>query len=366
MVGDKKRCKKMVNVEPPTESFDGKDLTREITSPAVGGEGGGGFDVYVLGQRVSKIIAYVQPDADPKFQRGGNITIIRGLEILLTNGQLHRFGLPHPPEYPQTVVEDFEFKSDEWCKYIYLSKVRLQGWTEDLLGGIRFRTNLGGDFNVGEQERRTEVYVGLGYINGIHGRCGAAIDKLGFHLADMPVRSNVTDFKYFIDQGRKLDKGQTVLTNLNYENKLDIPQSITFSGSKESTETNTWNNTVGITAKAETTFVTGIPRIAEGKITVGLEASYQHEWGGSVETKSTFSWECPIQVPAKTKVRAEALVINSVINVPYRAICEVEYENGDIKRGWMTGTFIGTAAHDLDIDVEGGAIKTLQVRVTYT
>jgi hypothetical protein len=93
----------------------------------------------------------------------------------------------------------------------------------------------------------------------------------------------------------------------------------TINGQEAVTEEYSWSHSLGVSVTLGTSFNCGIPIIAEGKVDVSLELSYQFTWGGSVSKEESWGFEVPMSVPPGKKYLCSILVAMTQIYVPYRA-----------------------------------------------
>lgn len=138
---------------------------------------------------------------------------------------------------------------------------------------------------------------------------------------------------------------------------LDVPISCTVSS------TQSWNNSFTVGGSVETTFKTGIPIIAEGEITVSVETSYSHEWGGEVTKETTFGANYSVTVPAGKTVVVDAVATQGTCELKFSYVQRDYLNNGSVVETALSdGAFKGVNAYDFyyhayiqDAEDAGGA-----------
>jgi hypothetical protein len=105
-----------------------------------------------------------------------------------------------------------------------------------------------------------------------------------------------------------------------------ISQQLTFSHAY--TATKTWSNSVGLKLGVRTSIKTGVPIVGEATIELSMEASYNYTWGESVADQKTDTWLATVTAPPKTRVKVQAVVTESTIDVPYSADLRVRRSDG--------------------------------------
>lgn len=119
--------------------------------------------------------------------------------------------------------------------------------------------------------------------------------------------------------GQILDKAPMEIATQTLENTTSSVQAMKFVVSSEVTNASTFAQEAGVSVTVGTEFETGVPFVADGKVSMSLTASYKASWSSSSSTKQSWTQEFPVQVnPGKT-VRATATVFKANMSVPYTA-----------------------------------------------
>ncbi|MCT7975719.1 ETX/MTX2 family pore-forming toxin [Laspinema olomoucense] len=182
----------------------------------------------------------------------------------------------------------------------------------------------------------------VGYLAGVYGRAGTEIDKLGIILhRPKIIEYQLYDVQYNLSAIKNL--GDTLL-NIKEEkiiNSSSATMTNRVSFSVTHTETKSWSNKAGGKIGVKTQVKAGFPFLAEGKVEVSAEVSYDYTWGGQVTEAKTDTWESSVSVPPHTVVKVTATVTESKIDVPYVAMFLVTYEDGAKALKKVEGSFVG-------------------------
>jgi hypothetical protein len=197
--------------------------------------------------------------------------------------------------------------------------------------------------------------VTRGNLIGVYGGEGADLDNLGLILA-LPedteyeyynVRYDLSAFKAVGERMLSLKEGVVK----NPSATATISQQLSFSHAY--TATKTWSNSVGLKVGVKTTIKTGVPFLAEGKIELSMEASYSYSWGESVADQKTDSWVASVTAPPKTRVKVQAVVTESTIDVPYSADLRVRRSDGTTTTiNNFSGVFRGVNVSRFSVETE--------------
>jgi Clostridium epsilon toxin ETX/Bacillus mosquitocidal toxin MTX2 len=103
--------------------------------------------------------------------------------------------------------------------------------------------------------------------------------------------------EYHIDKAKILSQGEISLYSQRVKNDGPVDQTSEISGSETVTEEFGYSNSLGVTVGVSTEFTCGFPYLAEEKIEISVETSYEHEWSGSNSRSKTWSFSTPMNVP---------------------------------------------------------------------
>lgn len=117
-------------------------------------------------------------------------------------------------------------------------------------------------------------------------------------------------------------------------------------------ESKNWSHKTGLKVELKTCVKAGIPILAEGKIEVGVEGTYEYTWGGSfTESKS---WEQSVSVPVDPHkmVEISGKAMQGILTIPYNATFILEYN--DVNEKFSTqirGKYVGVCAKKTELQV---------------
>jgi Clostridium epsilon toxin ETX/Bacillus mosquitocidal toxin MTX2 len=157
--------------------------------------------------------------------------------------------------------------------------------------------------------------------------------------------------EYHIDKAKILSQGENSLYSQRVKNDGPVDQTSEISGSETVTEEFGYSNSLGVTVGVSTEFTCGFPYLAEEKIEISVETSYEHEWSGSNSRSKTWSFSTPMNVPPHMTMVAKVVVKKSKIAVPYTVVggAIVTYQSGTTLRVPMEGIYTKVNSHDLTV-----------------
>ncbi len=156
-------------------------------------------------------------------------------------------------------------------------------------------------------------------------------DGWGFHAT--LYQDEVVGLDFDLNLGRLVSTVPKCVAQQTVINRSSREQSMEFSFSELVRETSTFGNEVGGSLTVGTEFETGIPFVAEGKISTTLTASYSHTWGSARADQESFSATFPVRAGPWSRVTCRAMVNTSKMEVPYT----VKFKSGRVLRGKWTG-----------------------------
>jgi hypothetical protein len=178
-------------------------------------------------------------------------------------------------------------------------------------------------------------------------------DNRGFVWASMKT-DLISDFQiskidYDVAHAEVLQSGPAELYRQTVTNRTTSAQTSTVSGSETVTETSGWSDSLGFKVGVKTSFETGIPFVAEGKVEVSAEVSNTYTWNGSQSTAKTWAFSTPVTVPPGGVSSVIITATMSTIAVPYTATGTAVFKSGAKVAGQITGLYTGTNSHDLTV-----------------
>merc|ERR1719350_1750124 len=113
--------------------------------------------------------------------------------------------------------------------------------------------------------------------------------------------------------------------------------------------TRSYSHTVGFGVTISSTVSAGFNfEVVEGgaSITVGFEASYSHTWENGESEQNSRSYTFPVSVPAYSVYRAQAVVHEATMNVPYTMKLSIGGHEWEVQ-----GTWEGAAYSSSTLDI---------------
>ncbi|KAL1551588.1 hypothetical protein AAHA92_19410 [Salvia divinorum] len=136
-------------------------------------------------------------------------------------------------------------------------------------------------------------------------------------VQELVSQRNIYNVRYRMEDARILNEvpyvaGTSVVTNSsNQEAAMAIK--IRYQDEKSYT----FSRSLSLTAGVKTNFKTGVPFIAEGKITVSFEINATLQWDETTKTTTSITASGSVPVPAKTTAMIEYVGTRGTCNVPY-------------------------------------------------
>lgn len=178
--------------------------------------------------------------------------------------------------------------------------------------------------------------------NDYHGVwCTMAIDPV--------VDVEISTIDYDVDAAKIISSNPAELYRQQVSNHTMQTQTSAISGSESVSETSGWSDSLGAKIGVKTTFSTGIPFVAEGKVEVSAEISNTYTWSGSTTHTKTWSFNTPVSVPPMTTMIAIVAATTSTITVPYTLSGTVIFKSGTRMPGQIKGIYTGSNSHDLTV-----------------
>jgi hypothetical protein len=159
----------------------------------------------------------------------------------------------------------------------------------------------------------------------------------------------INSIDYDVQNGKIIQSAPTDLAQQNLKNDTEIEQSAMVELNESVTEISGWSDTLGIKVGVSTTFQTGIPIIANGKITVSVEVSNSYTWNGSTSKTKAWKYSVPSKIPPKTEISCLFSVTVSTLSVPYTLKGTAILKSGAKVPIKVNGFYTGKNSHDLEV-----------------
>lgn len=178
-------------------------------------------------------------------------------------------------------------------------------------------------------------------------------DNQGFVWAsmvtDLVVDIEISAIDYDVALAKIIKTTPADLYRQSVTNNTSQTQTSSISGSESVTETSGWSDALAVKVGVSTSFKTGIPFIAEGKVTVSLDVTNTYTWNGSTSRSKTWSFNTPVSVPANTTYVALIAATVTTISVPYTMSGTLILQSGARVPGLISGLYTGSNSHDLTV-----------------
>ncbi|MDC3960451.1 RICIN domain-containing protein [Polyangium jinanense] len=145
--------------------------------------------------------------------------------------------------------------------------------------------------------------------------------------------------EFMLDASQLVEQPPTVLYNTRIVNNSDQEQEQLFEYTTSSTKTETYSASAGLELSAQYEIQVGAPLAVSSKVTLGAKVTTTITFGRSHETSEEIKVSAPVKVPPRSAVQANILVQSSTIDVPFRAVYDVTYEDGVTQEVIKNGTY---------------------------
>lgn len=270
---------------------------------------------------------------------GGNISIltyINGEKYVLVAG--HRKNDPNfKVIFPTKVTPGMTFVKGYFWKFLSGSTVHPESYILRNTG-IRYSENGFTDYGVLGNDNFSKVFINK-YLNQ---------GKQEFEIRP------VDDFEIVSVQFDDTNTANVIqqpdfVTKWFYSNNTSVQQSMSTAFSQRASVTSNWSKTTGGSINVNTTVKTGIPFIAEGKVSTTLSTNYSATYGKNETMEDTQTYNFPIVVAPRTSITATAIVGRSLINLKYTAKLKGKKTGKLIT---LNGTWSGVSCNNIKVTLE--------------
>jgi hypothetical protein len=171
--------------------------------------------------------------------------------------------------------------------------------------------------------------------------CTMAIDPV--------VDVEISSIEYDVAGAKTLHSAPSELYRQVVTNQSTQPQSSSISGSSSVSETSGWSDSLAVKIGVSTNFKTGIPFVAEGKVTVSVDVTKTYTWNGSTTITKSWGFNTPVTVNPHTTIVGLVSATLSTIAVPYTLKGTFILKSGIRIPGSVKGLYTGSNSHDLTV-----------------
>lgn len=145
---------------------------------------------------------------------------------------------------------------------------------------------------------------------------------------------------------------------LEYRNGTTEKQQIELDLGGSTTETRGWQDNQSVKVSLQVEGSVGIPVLAHGKVTVGVEGGASWQQNGQVSETKSWSFKQMTTIPARSRVVASSVVTQTTLKVPYTMVGSWTYESGATAPGTVNGSYRGLNSHDMFIELTQTSLAT--------
>lgn len=161
----------------------------------------------------------------------------------------------------------------------------------------------------------------------------ASLERTAIFRVDEPTFSRkVYSVIYHMDTAHIYDLQPLVLDKATATNTSDQPTTLQVSFSYTEKKSTSWKTGVSFSTGIKTTFQTGIPFVAEGKVEVSAQLTVSGEWGGTTETLKTVTSTYHAPVKAKETVEVTVMGTSAKCDVKFSYVQEDLLTTGETVR----------------------------------
>lgn len=140
--------------------------------------------------------------------------------------------------------------------------------------------------------------------------------------------------------------------DLTLNNPTPELQSMSMTFTKTEGRTRSYSHTVGFAVSISSTVSAGFSLEvveASASITVGFEASYSHTWANGQSEQNSRSYTYPVNVPAYSTYRGQAVVHEATMNVPYTMTLSIGGHEWQVQGTWEGAAYSSSTLSIIDI-----------------
>ena len=315
------------------------DVAYYTSNIALGGGGGNAFYYGLDPQQGPKSGVVVR---SLKAYCDGNT--MRGLEVELTDGSKHTFGM-----VAGTPTDTFYIAEGEKVTSLKLwAGTYLSGRS----GGFELTTDQKRTFSVDPPDRIGEPYqpeIGSGILVGVFGKCGNDIDCLGFGLLRRIESAQLINVQYPDISTLLVTTTPREIKTITYDNSEGTTaQTVTLEGSETVDTSESWSVTAGmeVSVVKQTEVKAGIPIIqaVDSKVSVSVTMSVSGRTNMQT-TEQAFSF--PIKVPPGKRIQATATLYEGDIDTKYTATMVYNLDSGKSFNYKVNGAYSGISVSQI-------------------
>lgn len=305
-----------------------------IDLQTIGGGGGSSFSNY---KEDGSLISRIEAWADDNRMRGIKV-YYSNTEAGYTEGDVgYMFG--------KAGGKKFEYTFQPGETLLSLSIWNTKWKDKTFVGAFKFTTSLGNTFNPREKTSSHKEYVlnyGYGALVGVAGRCGDALDNLGFYLIKKAKKVLLSDVSY--DTSSLPTPIANNLVDMPYLNNSSVEQTYEYSYSYTAFRESSWTVSSIYEQSYSVTLSAEVPVL---EATVGAEASASWTFTQENSTTETYSETqqitatYPVTVPPYTSVSLDLTYFSGKCSMFYSGKVALTLDNNEKFSYLATGNYAG-------------------------
>ncbi|KAF4115054.1 hypothetical protein G5714_002543 [Onychostoma macrolepis] len=271
---------------------------------------------------------------------------VKAVKLWLSDGRSETFGNPDGP------YQEYVFKLGE-C---FTSLSLWDNGERKRLGGIKFKTNQGGNFfaKMTKNSLPTEIPmdVGSGYCLGVVGNAGADIDRMGFLFLSAVQSAVLTNVNYPTIHQLIPKVTMEEIKSVTYRNNSSAKQQQTIESSKKVTNKSSWSMSKSFTATFSMDVKAGIPGILEVSTGFSVSIGSESTYGLELTDERTETLSTTVDVPPKKKVDVDINIGRATFDLPYTGTVKITCKNGSVLEYETNGQYKGVTYTDIKVDTK--------------
>lgn len=148
--------------------------------------------------------------------------------------------------------------------------------------------------------------------------------------------------------GSYQDNEPILAFSTHYANGTGVPQNILFTYTALLQTVSSWQLTTGVSIQVTTGIEVTTPVLVKGILQVQVALKVDFQIGRSVTTSTSKTVQVPLTVPANTKIKAEFVIANANITVPYTLVGQAMLNSGASFPVTYQGTYVGVQDYNVD------------------
>ncbi|PSS21691.1 Natterin-3 like [Actinidia chinensis var. chinensis] len=136
-------------------------------------------------------------------------------------------------------------------------------------------------------------------------------------VCELVISRNIYNVNFRLMDARIYNQNVLTMATGNAINRSQEPNTIDMKLSYTDTRSSTWNTNVSLKLGVKTSFQTGIPLIAEGKVEISAEFSGAYQWGETQSSTTVMETVYKVTVPPMTMVKVSLLATKGSCDVPF-------------------------------------------------